>query len=378
MLSVFEHCFISGQAYKLKQFCEACSIRSSGEGLKGVLATLVTRGLVNAHKVLCLCAISGDNILLDDTFIELVASDACVMSAAVNCVKYCFQKGEGNSFISQLSISDENALNPLHMALLSLKCYKMGYAIHSVHRGAKDHTLFITKLLSHSVLKKTAHDNFPNGLSPLNLARQFELHQIAALIEVAGGRPGVWAGVPQEIAVRHPLALLGVKEAYASIKAIAEDGELGHVFIKHLLSSVLSEPLSDRPTLHDAGQSSKDGILREKPTLPRLARLIMTHVSAQNWRLIGLLLLEDIADVDGTLNAISHQYSDDRNKLLETLSYWLEHGSSVTWNTLLDVLGCFETKHTVDELTDKIVSVLGGGHQVNVCVLCAELRRHGV
>ena len=374
LLSVFEHCFISGQAYKLKQFCEACSIRSSGEGLKGILATLVARGLVDAHKVLCLCAISGDNILLDDTFVELVASDACVMSAAVNCVKYCFQKGEGNSFISQLSISDENALNPLHMALLSLKCYKMGYAIHSVHRGAKDHTSFITKLLSHSVLKKTVHDNFPNGLSPLDLARQFELHHIAALIEVAGGRPGVWAGVPQEIAVRHPLALLGVKEAYASIKAIAEDGELGHIFIKHLLSSVLSEPLSDRPTLHDAGQSSKDGILREKPTLPRLARLIMTHVSAQNWRLIGLLLLEDIADVEGTLNAISHQYSDDRNKLLETLSYWLEHGSSVTWNTLLDVLGCFETKHTVDELTSKIVSVLGGGHQVNVCVLCGVLR----
>ena len=66
------------------------------------------------------------------------------------------------------------------------------------------------------------------------------------------------------------------------IKAIAEDGELGHVFIKHLLSSVLSEPLSDRPTLHGAGQNSKDSILREKPTLPRLARLIMTHVSAQN------------------------------------------------------------------------------------------------
>ena len=51
---------------------------------------------------------------------------------------------------------------------------------------------------------------------------------------------------------------------------------------------------------------------------------------------------------------------------------WLEHGSSVTWKTLLDVLGRFETKHIVDELTDKIVSVLGGGHQVSVQVLCIE------
>ena len=46
----------------------------------------------------------------------------------------------------------------------------------------------------------------------------------------------------------------------------------------------------------------------------------------------------------------------DDDSYLETLSYWLELGSSVTWNTLLDVLGHFETKHTVDELTDKIVS----------------------
>ena len=247
LLSVFEHCFISGQAW------------SSGEGLKGVLATLAAQGLVDAHKVLCLCAILGDSILLDDTFIELVASDACAMPAAVNCVKYCFQKSEGISFISQLSISDENALNPLHMALLSLKCFKMGFAMYSVQRGTKDHTSFITKLLSHPVLKKTINENFQNGLSLLDLAQQFELQHIAALIEVAGGRPGVWAGVPPEIEVRHPLALLRVKEAYACIKGIAEDGELGHVFIKHLLSSVLSEPLSDITTLHDAGQSSMHG-----------------------------------------------------------------------------------------------------------------------
>ena len=54
----------------------------------------------------------------------------------------------------------------------------------------------------------------------------------------------------------------------------------------------------------------------------------------------------------------------------------------MTWKTLLDVLGHFETKHTVDELMTKIVSVLGGGYQVSVCVcecvccvLCAVWRR---
>ena len=66
----------------------------------------------------------------------------------------------------------------------------------------------------------------------------------------------------------------------------------------------------------------------------------------------------------------------DDDSYLETLSYWLELGSSVTWNSLSDVLDHFETKHTVDELTDKIVSVLGGGHQVRVWVMCIQYSIH--
>ena len=371
-LCAFEHCFIGGQASKLSQFCEACGIGRSGEGFHSALATLITQGLVDAHKVLCLCAVSGDILFLEDQFIELVASDACAIPAAMKFAKYCFSKGESVPFITQLSIADENTLNPLQMALLSLKCLEMGFAMGSVQRGVKDHTSFITKLLSHPVLKETVHENFPNGLSPLDLARQFELHHIAALIEGVGGRPGVWADVPKEVEVRHPLELARLKEDYASFKAIAEDGEHGRAFIMRLFFSVLQQPLSDRPPQLSAEQLSKDSILRQKPTLSRLTRLIVSQVSTQNWKLVGLLLLEDTADGEDTLNAISHQFSDDRRRFLETLSYWLEHGSSVTWKTLLDILGRFETWHTVDELTDKIVSVLGGGEQVRVQVLCVE------
>ena len=371
-LGAFEHCFIGGQVSKLSQLCEACGIEKSGEGFHSALAALITQGLVDAHKVLCLCAISGDILFLEDQFIELVASDACAMPAAVKCAKHFFQRGERVSFISQLGIPDENALNPLQMALLSLKCLVMGFASLSVQRGAKDHTLFITKLLSHPVLKETVNENFPNGLSPLDLAQQFELYHIATLIEGAGGRPGVWADIPQELEVRHSLALHQLKEAYASMKAIAEDGERGLKFIKGMFSSVLQQPLSDRPLLLSAEQLSKDSILRQKPTLSRIARLFVSQISTQNWKLVGLVLVEGIADGKDTLNAISHQFNDDRNRFLETLSYWLEHGSSVTWKTLLDALSYFETKHTVDELTDKIVAVLGGGDQVSVQVLCVE------
>ena len=73
-----------------------------------------------------------------------------------------------------------------------------------------------------------------------------------------------------------------------------------------------------------------------------------------------------------TLDEVQQQFSNDDDCYLKTLSYWLEQDSSVNWESLLDVLGHFEIKHTVDELTDKIVSVLGGGHQVSVQVLCVK------
>ena len=382
-VSTLEHCFVGGHASKLSQFCGACGISSSGEGLKGALATLITKGLVDAHKVLCLCAISGDSVFLEDDFSELVASEACAMPAAVKSAKCYFSEGEGVTFLNKLSIPDDSALETLQLSLLSLKCFEMGFAIGDVQNGAKDHTSFITKLLSHPVLKKSVNEFLPKGLSPLDLARQFEFYDIAALIEGAGGGPGVWARMPQDIEVKHPQALPRLKEAFVSMMAIAQEGEHGCEFLKGMLSSVLHQPLCDHPSLLSAEQLGKENVLRQKPKLSKLCHLIIPHVSSQNWKLVGLLLMEGIADSEETLKAFSHQFSDDRNRFLETLSYWLEHGSSVTWKTLLDVLGHYETKHTIDELMDKIVSEVGGADQVSVqcCVLsegavwCAVWRR---
>ena len=191
------------------------------------------------------------------------------MPAAVKCAKLCFYKGV--SFINQLRIPDENALNPLQMALLSLKCFEMGFATDSVRRGTKDHTSFITKLLSHPVLKATVNENFPSGLSLFDLAQQFELHPIAELIKRAGGRPGVWAGVPQEIEQRHFLALYQVKEAYSSVKAIAEDGEHGLEFINDLLSTVLQQPLWQRQAATVGANVGAETDIRQFCSLPPMA-----------------------------------------------------------------------------------------------------------
>ena len=270
-LSVFEHCFVGGRVSNLSQFCAASGLGSSGDGLKGTLTTLITQHLVDADKVLCLCAISGDSVFLDDQFIELVASDACAMPAAVKCARYYFGEGEGLPFIDQLQIPDENALNPLQVALLSLKCFEMGFASDSVRRGANDHTLFITKLLSHPVLEKTVLENFPNGLSPLDLAQQFELHNIAELIKRAGGRPGVWAGVPQEIEDRYPLALAVFKEAMAYYKALAEDGGTSFQFIAGVFSTALQQPLWQTQAATVGANVGAETDIRKFRSLPPMA-----------------------------------------------------------------------------------------------------------
>ena len=83
----------------------------------------------------------------------------------------------------------------------------MSFTDYSIQMGSDDHTSFTTKLLSHPVLKETGNEPYPNGLSPLDLARQFDLPDIAALIERAGALPGVWACIPQEIEAKQPLAL---------------------------------------------------------------------------------------------------------------------------------------------------------------------------
>ena len=69
-----------------------------------------------------------------------------------------------------------------------------------------------------------------------------------------------------------------------------------------------------------------------------------------------------------TLDDLGNEHLKNDDRYLETLSCWLEHGSSVTWKSLLDVLGHFETKHVIDDLTDKIASEVGGPPQVSVYV----------
>ena len=242
-------------------------------------------------------------------------------------------------------------MNPLNISLLSMKCFEMGFVGHVVDNSAVDHTSFITKLLSHPVLKEAVNEYFPNGLSSLDLARQFELHDIAALIEGAGGRPGVWASIPQDFLSKYCTNLMS---AYTVLNSVCKL-DVGGQEAKKVFLSILG------------GQSVKEEVLGQRPDLGDVVTHVLPHIQVRHWKRVGLAL----GMKKRTLDGLGQQFPNDDDRYLETLSYWLEHESSVTWNTLLDVLGYFETKHIIDELTDKIVSELRGSHQVSVqcCVL---------
>ena len=198
----FEHCLVGGHSCKLSQLCEACGIGCSGEGLKGALAALIAQGLVDVHKVLGLCAIPGDYGFLEDQFVGLVTSNSCALPMIVKYGKAHFTNRV--TLLDEMHLPADKAIYPLHIFLLALKVYKLGYAPYRTDtQTSTTHALFISKLLSHLVLRTTANENFPNGLSPLDLAQQFELHEVAALIEEAGGRPGVWAKLPQSVFLSH-------------------------------------------------------------------------------------------------------------------------------------------------------------------------------
>ena len=84
-VSTVEQCFVGGHASKLSQFCEAGGIGHSIKGLKGALVTLITQDLVDAQKVLCLCAISGDSILLEQECLDALSVEFFRMPSALKC-----------------------------------------------------------------------------------------------------------------------------------------------------------------------------------------------------------------------------------------------------------------------------------------------------
>ena len=145
----------------INQFCKACGIKCDGEDLVGIISTLCAKKLFDINRVLCLAAIKGNVDVFDAMVTSKSSLDHQWLPKAGLILSFDLKNTE---IYSDLHISSE-PLNPLHIALLSVSMRK-------VYNHA-----FIEKLISHPRTRYTINEVFPNGLSPLDVARQFKAPQ---------------------------------------------------------------------------------------------------------------------------------------------------------------------------------------------------------
>ena len=88
---------------------------------------------------------TGGAFLLSSSAYTLLSSCVWSICSTRSTKGYETSLFEGVELLNQLSLLDgSNWMEELHVSLLSLKCFKMGSAMHSVQSGIKDHTSFIT------------------------------------------------------------------------------------------------------------------------------------------------------------------------------------------------------------------------------------------
>ena len=125
---------------------------------------------------------------------------------------------------------------------------------------------------------------------------------------------------------------------------------------------------SVKKAVMDLLNGQKEQVLGQRPDLGDIVRHVLPHIQVRHWKKVGLAIYVE----PSTLNELGQEFTSDKDCYVNTLNYWLKHNSSVTWKTLVDIFGLFETKNTVDRLTNKILSVLGRSYQVSVQALCVE------
>ena len=346
-LSMFELAIMCGQMNKLSEICKACGF-DCGESTSEIIIFLKNRNLLDLSKILVMGAFTGDPLVLT----TLSSEEGIFTEAAHQTWSMTSEVLESYfptvDIYHQVHLPEGCPLTSLHISLLTFKYTTVAINCNnSYKKNAKDYRLFIERLISHPLTKYTVNASFPNGLSPLDIAHRFDFHDVADMIERAGGGPGLWANLPREMEQQAIGAFLPLK---ALMNCEAGGQEVASRIVAHLFGAYPS-----RYSESQSEESVRDKILKKRPEL----RLIVKHVLPKlhhldDWFDVGIIL--EVSE-DELLEIQSHSHQN-RVAYRTMLSTWLKHGRHVTWNTLLDAVGHFETKKTVDDMTNKIVEEL--------------------
>ena len=301
--------------------------------------------LVSRHNLLLLAAIHGICTFLHNLTHGRAIHPSFAACTVTSLVNYNYHFGKLPQY--QKLVPPNATLNLLHVALLSLKGKTSGEVTFEMIKG--NHSSLLKLLVTSDSFRHTLHEYLPNGLTPLDLAEKLGLGEAVSIISSAGGRHGIYAMISEEVRLQHGPTMLLVHQ---ELMKLASSGALGQQALQTVLSQLPGKATVEQGTATDESHIGQQKLLDQKPKLSILSNYIIGNFNVVRWRLLGTSL-EVPQEV---LSHISSTHSSCEDRYLKVLNYWLSHNEAANWKTLLEVLGHFETKNTLDKLTEEVLA----------------------
>ena len=334
--------------------------------LCSVLPTLISDNQVDVDTLACLVAIHGDATVLEciDEYIK-----TCAVSRSRKffyILKDLFpqlsdEASDSSSYFQTSVTDDECPINLFQLAIFSWKCTE-DYIHHAcLHRSSLRYPEIIKKLTTIDSFRHTLNEYLPNGLTLLDLAEELRLNEAVNIIEEAGGRRGILSVISKEVRLPHQhryAALL----AYQELEKVGKSGPLGEQAVQAVFSQFMEMPTTaEQDTMTGESFLHQQKVLDQRPDLSIISTYVIGLVNVERWRRLGISLKIP----QEVLTHISSTHSSCEDRYLEVLIYWVEHNEVASWRTLLEVLGHFETKHTMDQLTQEVLATQGSDSAVS-------------
>ena len=330
---------------------ESKNIVRMPNNLRKVLSVFSRHQLVNLSKLACLAAIHGDVVVLE--CLSEILTAPTEPGRFFHRLKQLFPawfRQPDESVLLQVLPKCE--LTPLQLAVVSMMCARTLFHI-SMERSSRKYTEVISILTTSDSFRHTLNECLPNGLTPLDLAEQLGLDEAVTIISSAGGTQGIWAIIPEEIRVQHGPAVLHLHQG---LMQLTSSGALGQQAVQEVLSQLLGRTITaEQGTATEESHLRQQKVLDQRPDLSVIVRAVLPKVDCENWEETGIMLQVPTS----TLDDLEHSQFRLRDRYRKVLKYWLDHNEAASWRTLLEVLGQFETKHTMDQLTQEVLATQG-------------------
>ena len=193
---------------------------------------------------------------------------------------------------------------------------------------------------NHTLISPLSIPDLSNGI----FCDNFDKYRSSALIQARGLEfnmaAAVWSILPHEVRSQYKESIL---LAYHELKTLSELGLLGcrvMLIVHRQLQGF---------TVH------QQKVFDQRPVLRIVNTCIINHINVDKWRRLGISLeipKEALTHISSTHLSCAERY-------LDVLIYWLDHNEAASWRTLLEELSNFETKHTMDQLMQKVLAIQG-------------------